>query len=346
MADYLVLPGIYQSQTSFLDSGFHCQSDNLPINHTKSQVKGREKSNIQHHYSQFILKTKIFYVSCSDMTSPRTLLTAWNLRPKKQLGQNFLSDPSTAEMIAARSGILPEDVVLEIGAGLGALTMPVARIAKKVYAVEKDRQLIGLLQTELLANSLSNVVLTEENILKFDIEALAENAGRKLVVMGNLPYNISSQVLVQLVQSRNAASRAILMFQKELAQRIAASPGCKDYGRLTVMLRYCSEIKTLANISASVFFPKPGVDSQVLEIQFKEMPEYPADDEAFLFRVIKAAFGQRRKTLRNALAGSEFRMDPGTAHEVLKHAGIDPSRRAETLEVREFVELSNHIGEI
>ncbi|OQX20872.1 MAG: ribosomal RNA small subunit methyltransferase A [Desulfobacteraceae bacterium IS3] len=278
------------------------------------------------------------------MTSPRTLLTAWNLKPKKHLGQNFLSDPSTSEMIANRSEISSDDAVLEIGAGLGALTIPLARMARKVYAVEKDRQLTDLLKTELLVNQISNAVLIQENILNMDIAELAQNEGRKLVVMGNLPYNISSQILVQLIHSRKAVKRAVLMFQKELADRITASSGCKDYGRLTVMLAYCADIRKLANIGANLFFPKPKVDSQVLEIKFKEMPDVSVNDEDFFFRVIKAAFGQRRKTLRNALAGSELEIDTDTASRALEAAGIDPSRRAETLTVAEFAVLGNRLG--
>lgn len=275
------------------------------------------------------------------MTSPRILLAAYNLHPKKQFGQNFLSDPSFAKIITTLSGITSEDVVLEIGAGLGALTIPIAQTAKKVYAIEKDRLLIGLLKTEILANGLSNVELMEENILKFDINRLAENVGRKIIVIGNLPYNISSQILVKLIKSRAVAIRAVLMFQKELARRITAQPGCKDYGRLTVMLGYCAKIKKLADVKAHLFFPKPKVDSQLLEIRFLETIKYPANDEALLFRVIKGAFGQRRKTLKNALAGSELNIDAKTAQNILDKAGIDPSRRAETLTISQFVTLSN-----
>ncbi len=279
------------------------------------------------------------------MTSPGILLASLNLRPKKQLGQNFLSDPSTAEMIIARAGILPEDVILEIGAGLGALTIPAARIARQVYAVDTDRHLTEILKTELLANGISNVILIEKNILTADISAYSREAGQSLTVMGNLPYNISSQILVQLILSRSSLTRAILMFQKELAQRLVARPGCKDYGRLTVMLRYCSDIRSVAAVRASVFFPRPKVDSEVVEITFKPVPDHPADDEKFLFKVIKAAFGQRRKTLRNALSGSELRIDTETAEQGLKKAGIDPARRAETLDVAEFVRLSHSLGE-
>ena len=280
------------------------------------------------------------------MTSPRVLLNAYNIRAKKNLGQNFLSDPSTARMIVNRGNISPEDVILEIGAGLGALTLPASHISKKVFAVEKDRQIIELLKTELLANDLSNVVLMGNNILDIDINALADEANSKIVVIGNLPYNISSQILVKLIESRKCLSRAILMFQKELAQRITASPGCKDYSRLTVMIQYCSDIKSVATVKANLFFPKPKVDSEVLEIKFKEKPDLLVNDEPFLFEVIKAAFGKRRKTLKNALSNSMLQVDSKNVLNALKCSSIDSRRRAETLTVSEFVNLSNCLKEV
>ena len=278
------------------------------------------------------------------MTSPKTLLVFHNIRPQKHLGQHFLANQNTAEMIVNRSGILPEDVVLEIGAGLGALTIPVARIAREVFAVEKDRKIIDILKTEILASNLSNVVVMEKNILKVNIKLLAEDIGQKLVVMGNLPYNISSQILVQLIKSREAITRAVFMVQKELAQRITAKPGCKDYGRLSVMLEYCANIKKIADVKASVFFPKPKVDSEVLELGFKKRLKHPANDEDHFFRVIKAAFGNRRKILKNSLAASELNIDANAAQTILERSGIDPVRRAETLTVEEFVTLSNNLG--
>ena len=278
------------------------------------------------------------------MTSPKTLLVFHNIRPKKQLGQHFLANQNTAEMIVNRSGILPEDVVLEIGAGLGALTIPLARIAREVFAVEKDRNIIDILKTEILASNLSNVVVMEQNILKINIKSLAEDIGQKLVVMGNLPYNISSQILVQLIKSRSALSRAVFMIQKELSQRITAQPGCKDYGRLSVMLGYCANINKIADVKSSVFFPKPKVDSEVLELRFKKRLEYPANDEIYFFSVIKAAFGNRRKILKNALATSALNIDANTAQNILEKSGIDPVRRAETLTIEEFVKLSNNLN--
>lgn len=278
------------------------------------------------------------------MTSPRILLAGHNIRPKKQLGQNFLTNPATASMIAKLSGISPEDVVLEIGAGLGALTIPLACTSQKVYAVETDRRIINILKTEIHLNKLSNIVIIKNNILHFDIKAFAEKVGRKIVIIGNLPYNISSQILVKIINSRNMVSRAVLMFQKELAQRITAQPNCKDYGRLSVMLQYSSDVKKLAEVKASLFYPKPKVDSEVIELSFKKKIEYPAHDELFFHMVIKAAFANRRKTLKNSLSASEIKLDKNRAKHVLESSGIDPIRRAETLNIEEFVKLSNNIG--
>ena len=279
------------------------------------------------------------------MTSPRILLAAHNISPKKQLGQNFIIDPTFTEKIVKRAGILPEDIVLEIGAGLGALTIPLARRARKVIAIEKDRQIVPILNTEVLVSGLTNISIIEKDILSVDISALIEDMDGKIVVMGNLPYNISSQILVRLIRSRAGISRAVLMFQKELAQRLTADSGCKDYGRLTVMLRYCSDIKKLVDVKASLFFPKPKIDSEILEIKFKKEIDHKAVDELFFFKVIKSGFGNRRKTLKNALAASELNIDPDTAERVLEKSNIDPIRRAETLTVEEFVRLSNTLIE-
>ena len=280
------------------------------------------------------------------MTSPRALLKAWNLRPKKKLGQHFLVDHSTAEMIVRRSRITAADTVLEIGAGLGALTIPAAGVAKRVYAVETDPKLTQLLKTELLVHKLTNVEIIEKNILQVDISSLANKSGRGLIVMGNLPYNISSQILVQLIEARDHVSRSILMFQKELARRIKAGPGNKDYGRLTVMLSYCAEIKSIATIAPSLFYPPPKIESEVVEIDFNISRAYPSHDETMLFQVIKAAFGNRRKTLKNSLSASGLHIDPQTAEKALTAAGIDPGRRAETLEAAEFIALQISLAQI
>lgn len=275
------------------------------------------------------------------MPSPRALLTARDLKPKKQLGQNFLADPSTAAMIVSRSQLSADDIVLEIGAGLGALTIPAARAAKSVYAVEKDVHLAEILASEITGQGMENIRLIQSDIFDVDIAGIARGENRKLVVLGNLPYNISSPVLFYLMAARSDIIRAILMFQKEVAQRLTAVPGTKDYGRLSVMLQYAAEIRPLASVAAHLFSPRPKVDSLVVDIRFKETIIDPVADENRFSAIVKAAFGKRRKTLKNTLADSDLDIGPETAVRVLIRAGIDPARRAETLSVAEFVALDH-----
>jgi 16S rRNA (adenine1518-N6/adenine1519-N6)-dimethyltransferase len=274
------------------------------------------------------------------MTSPRALLQAWNIRADKRLGQHFLTDPAMAAMIVKAAAISSRDVVLEIGAGLGALTFLAARQAARIIAVEKDARLSDLLQTEFMANEINNVVLLKKNILQVDIRALAAEAGDRLVVIGNLPYNISSQILVQLISVREAVKRSVLMFQMELAKRLTAGPGGRDYGRLSVMIQYCADLKSVGKVTANRFFPQPKIDSAVLSIAFKTPSALPPEEEDFFFKVIRAAFSRRRKKLRNSLAGGELGLSTEAARQALERAHIDPSRRAETLDVAEFLALS------
>ncbi len=277
------------------------------------------------------------------MTAPHALLKAWNLRARKELGQNFLTEPSLAEKIVDLAGISPDDAVLEIGAGLGAMTLAAGRRTRRLVAVEKDPHLVPLLRAELLAQALEHVEVRNQNILALDLGQLAAEMGQPLTVIGNLPYNISSQVMVKLVTERAAVKRAALMFQKELAERLIAGPGTKAYGRLSVLLGYCAELKLLREVRAEMFFPKPKVGSVVLGIVFKTHIEPRVGDEALMVRVVQAAFGQRRKTLRNALAGGMPQLGSQGALAVLTQAGIDPMRRAETLSVSEFVRLTDTV---
>ncbi|MBU0993535.1 MAG: ribosomal RNA small subunit methyltransferase A [Proteobacteria bacterium] len=281
------------------------------------------------------------------MTYPGILLKAWQLGPKKQLGQNFLTDPSVSEMIVRKSGITDQDHVVEIGPGLGALTIPLLKKAKKVYAIEKDTSLIPVLRAEVLAENIpiEKLDIQNRNVLDVNFFEFEGGASGKIVIIGNLPYNISSQILIKLMQSRQTVRKAIFMFQKELAQRIVAAPGGKDYGRLSVALQYCSVIRKIAEVRANLFFPKPKVDSEVIEIVFKDAPEDLVNNEDFFLKVIKAGFGRRRKTLRNSLLGSELDISSDKAIRALEKSGIDPVRRAETLTVKEFVMLSNFLEE-
>ena len=277
------------------------------------------------------------------MTSPGHLLKAWNLDARKELGQNFLTEPSLAAQIVALADLREDEAVVDIGAGLGAMTIAAARRAGRVVAIEKDARLIPLLRAELAAQGLDRVEVREHNILTFDLPGLSRAWGRPLTVIGNLPYNISSQVMVKLIGERGVIRRAVLMFQKELAERLMAGPGSRTYGRLSVMLGYCAETRLLRLVRADMFFPKPKVASAVLAIDFKTDIHPRVNDERLLEKVVQAAFGQRRKTLRNALSGGLLGLSAAEAADLLTASGIDPLRRAETLSVAEFVDLTDRV---
>lgn len=280
------------------------------------------------------------------MTSPRMLLGSSGLKAKKQLGQNFLSDPSSARMIVERTGVTDKDNVFEIGPGLGSLTVHIAKAAKKLTAIEKDRTLIPLLISELEAASVTNTEIINTSILDYvfpDIESEPELEDSRFILMGNLPYNISSQILAILVENRKKFKKAVFMLQKELAQRIASPPGSREYGRISVLVQYCGKIRFLAEIKKHLFFPAPDVDSSVIEIMIPEEPEFKPLDEKCFFDTVRSAFGQRRKTLKNSLAGGFVGLSGIQAEAVLKNAGIDPSRRAETLGLADFIRLSDEV---
>jgi 16S rRNA (adenine1518-N6/adenine1519-N6)-dimethyltransferase len=277
------------------------------------------------------------------MTSPRVLLESLGLHPRRRLGQNFLANPAVAEAIVAHAGLTPQDAVLEIGPGLGALTLPLARAARAVWAVEKDAALAGALAEVLAARGIANVSILNADALAEDFAAIARRAGRPLVVFGNLPYNISSQIVVKLVAARPHVARAVLMFQRELAERLTAAPGGRDYGRISALLGYCAAVRSVQRVGAGNFHPKPRVDSEVLEIDFTVDRRHPPHDEGLFFRVIAAAFGQRRKNLKNALAAG-LALSPAAAARLLAQAGIDPARRAETLSPAEFIAIARSLG--
>jgi len=283
--------------------------------------------------------------------NPRTILQKAHRHAKKSLGQHFLYHPDIAHEMVVQSGITNMDHVIEIGPGLGALTLPLCKYAKKVCAIDIDAHLLDLLATELDKKKIANVVLIHGDILQtpFDTvitqNALLPGKQGRWIVMGNLPYHISSQIIVKLIKERQVISQAVVMLQKEMAERIQSAPGSKSYGRLSVMLQYCSQIKPLIQIKGSEFFPRVKVDSQVIQIQFRNKIDLPVHDENALFRVVKAAFGKRRKTINNSLR-SGLSYDASQITEALNQAGIDPIRRAETLSVNDFVNLTNALDSI
>jgi len=278
------------------------------------------------------------------MTHPGQLLKQAGLYAGKELGQNFLSNPGTAKMIIEKAGISEDAHVLEIGSGLGALTLPLAKKVSHVTAVEKDRRLIPILREVIDNEGLKNIDIIHQDILKIQIKDLLKD--KKLVVIGNLPYNISSQILIKLVEERKYIEKAFLMFQKELGTRILAPPGGREYSRLSAVSQYAAKISFVADIGPSSFFPSPDVYSTILQFKFIQSEDLDESQEKLLFDVIKSAFSKRRKTLKNSMAGGELEYKKEFVLQALALATIDPQRRAETLSVEEFKALSRAIRAI
>ncbi len=267
-----------------------------------------------------------------------------NLYAGKSLGQNFLFDKGVARHIVEQAGIDCDTKVLEIGPGLGALTIPISGKTRSFVAVEKDARLIPILEQELADENISGVHILHQDILQTDIREIAKND--MLTIIGNIPYNISSQILFHLIQARDVLAKAVLMFQQELAQRIIAQPGTKHRSRLSVVAQYAAGVKHIMTIGPQCFFPRPGVSSTVLCFDFTRGNPFVPDMDPVVFAVIKAAFSKRRKSLKNAMTSRDLGLDAQTVSQILDRAEIDPQRRAETLSVEDFMEVARKTSEI
>ena len=267
----------------------------------------------------------------------RTLLKRHGLSAKKSWGQNFLVSERVYRAIVDATVASNADWVVEIGAGLGTLTMRLAqRVPEgRVFAVERDPDMLGVLEKEL--GHLEGVEVVPANALTYDFGPVARFAGGRLHVCGNLPYNIASQILFRIIEGRAHIRRAVVMLQREMATRLVASPGTKQYGAITVLLRAYADIRTVVHAPPGAFVPAPKVDSTVIRMDLLEEPRVPINDEQHFSDVVHAAFGQRRKTLRNALRARY----QDAAEPALERAGIDGRRRGETLTIEEFAHLAN-----
>jgi 16S rRNA (adenine1518-N6/adenine1519-N6)-dimethyltransferase len=280
-----------------------------------------------------------------SLTSPRVvqeILARYGLRPNKQLGQNFLIDENILHKIIAAAELGPEDTVLEIGPGIGVLTGPLAERAWRVIAVEVDKGLIPVLQNNLAPYS--NIKIIWGDILKVAPEELLADATLPLKVVANLPYYITSPVIMELLTGPLPLERLVVMVQREVARRLAAAPGSKDYGILSVAVQYYTFPELITLVPRTVFYPRPDVDSAVVRLKMRTSPAVPVGDEALFFRIIRGAFGQRRKTLLNSLGG-EFGAEY-TREELarfLRAGGIEATRRGETLTLEEFAVLARII---
>lgn len=253
-------------------------------------------------------------------------------RARKRFGQHFLRDRSVIEHILAEFDPKPGDTVVEIGPGQGALTLPLLDRLGRLYVVELDRDLAA--EIPRLCAGRGEVLVHAVDALQFDFTGLAE--GRRLRIIGNLPYNISTPLLFHLLEQADAIHDMLFMVQKEVGERLAAPPGGKDYGRLSVMIQWRFEVERLFDVGPGAFTPPPRVDSSIVRLRPRERAAYTVRDPQRLSRLVQAAFAQRRKTLRNSLRGL-------VTAEQLVQAGIDPDRRAETLSARDFMRLSEGI---
>lgn len=263
-----------------------------------------------------------------------SMLKSMGLRPKKGLGQNFLVDEEIAHRIVEVSKVLPEHRVVEIGPGVGSLTIPLLKKVKHLWVVEQDANLIPLLQQRVAG--LGRLEIEWGDALAVNYRQLAERLCLPLNIVANLPYHISSPLLFHLLDQGDAISTMTLMFQKEVADRIAAPPNCKAYGILSVHAQLWMMVEKVLDVPPKSFYPQPKVDSCVIRLVRRPKPQALVRDSVFFGRVVKSAFGQRRKTLNNALKTLEPQPGPW-----LDRAGIDGRRRGETLSVVEFVHLAN-----
>ena len=251
--------------------------------------------------------------------------------PKKSLGQNFLVNPRVQQRIIEACALDKDDVVLEIGPGLGALTRPLCERVSKVFAIEKDNYLAPQLEKEFAG---TNAAILHADVLKYPFEELPAS----MKAVGNLPYNIATPIIEKVLAFRHKFPVFYLTVQLEYGNRIVALPGSKDYGSLSCFVQYYALARKLFKIPPSAFRPAPKVESVFLSLRPRAQPQWPARDEAFLFRLIRACFSQRRKTLKNSLAvvyGKE------KAEELLERLNIDPMLRAEDVGLEDYVRLAN-----
>ncbi|MBD5551094.1 MAG: 16S rRNA (adenine(1518)-N(6)/adenine(1519)-N(6))-dimethyltransferase RsmA [Lachnospiraceae bacterium] len=271
------------------------------------------------------------------------ILQKYQFHFQKKYGQNFLIDTSVLERIIKAAQIGPEDCVLEIGPGIGTMTQYLAENAGKVIAVEIDKALIPILEETLAPYE--NVTVIQGDILKVDIGELAKehNAGRPLKVVANLPYYITTPIIMGLFEKKVPIESITVMVQKEVAERMQSKPGTKEYGALSLAVQYYAAPEIIANVPPNCFMPRPAVGSAVVNLKCFETPPVEVKDEQFMFALIRAAFNQRRKMLVNALSGAgELALSKEKICEALASLGISETIRGERLSLTEFAKLSDY----
>lgn len=261
----------------------------------------------------------------------------------KSLGQNFLIDDNVIDKILDGARLSEGDKIIEVGPGIGTLTREMGKVADKVVAIEIDKTLIPILKDTL--GEFENIEVVNQDILKVDVQGLVNEklSGGPVKLVANLPYYITTPIVMKFLEEDIPVTDIVVMVQKEVADRMNAGPGTKDYGALSIAVQYYCDTEIVAKAPRHMFIPQPNVDSTVIGLHVREEKKYKVDSEEVFFKTVKAAFGQRRKTLLNALGTLGF-LDKDEIREVLQEANIDEKRRGETLSIEEFANLANCVN--
>ena len=276
-------------------------------------------------------------------TNTIAVLNRYGFDFKKKFGQNFLIDENVVEKIVREAGVTKDDFVVEVGPGIGTMTQILCENAREVVAVEIDKKLIPIL-TEDTLSYYDNVTVINEDILKLDIKKLADekNEGRPIKVVANLPYYITTPIIMGLFESHVPLDSITSMVQKEVADRMQCGPGTKDYGALSLAVQFYARPKVVLNVPASCFMPRPNVDSAVIRLERFKTPPVDVKNEHLMFKIIRASFNQRRKTLQNGIANSgELSFTKEQIAKALESLGISANIRGESLSLAEFAALSD-----
>ncbi|HBG5344918.1 TPA: 16S rRNA (adenine(1518)-N(6)/adenine(1519)-N(6))-dimethyltransferase RsmA [Clostridioides difficile] len=279
----------------------------------------------------------------SSHNATKEVVQKYNFKFSKSLGQNFLIDSNIIDKILSGARITRGDNIIEVGPGIGTLTREMGKIAEKVVAIEIDRNLIPILKDTL--SDLDNIEVVNQDILKVDIQELVKDKlnGGPVKLVANLPYYITTPIVMKFLEEDIPVTDIVVMVQKEVADRMNAIPGTKDYGALSIAVQYYCETEIVAKAPRHMFIPQPNVDSTVIGLHVRAEKKYDVHNEEIFFKTVKASFGQRRKTLLNSLGGLGF-LNKDEIREILKEANIDEKRRGETLSIEEFSVLSNIIN--
>lgn len=279
----------------------------------------------------------------SDLTTVRAVLSRHGFSFSKALGQNFLIDSTVCPRMAEAAVCSPEDGVLEIGPGIGVLTAQLGLRAKKVVAVELDKRLLPVLEETL--GEFDNIEVVNGDVLKLDLASLIEEKFadcKRVSVCANLPYYITSPVIMRLLEERLPLSQIVVMVQKEAAERLCAAVGTREAGAVTVAVQYYAEAEKLFSVGRNCFVPSPNVDSAVMRLAVREQPEFPLKDEKFFFKMVKAAFAQRRKTAQNGISAG-LGLPKEQVAEALENIGLQKDIRAEKMSMQELAALADSL---